>query len=56
MPLDDFIIPTLNFIETVWHKKGGFTASLIDTIPDCEYTYYGLLSLGHLADYHDGRP
>lgn len=54
-PLDSYITPTLNFIETVWHEEGGFTASLADTVPDCEYTFYGLLSLGHLADCHNDR-
>jgi hypothetical protein len=28
----------------------GFRASADDTVCDCEYTFYGLLALGHLAD------
>jgi hypothetical protein len=39
----------LDFVDTLWTNRGGFYASWIDDAPDCEYTYYGLLALGHLT-------
>lgn len=39
----------LAFIETLWHDSGGFVGHLGDGLPDCEYTFYGLLALGALA-------
>lgn len=44
-PLRD---PCLSFVEEQWHTNGGFCAHALDNVPDCEYTYYGLLALGHL--------
>ncbi len=41
--------PTLSFIKSLYHD-GGFCAGLDETVLDCEYTYYGLLALGHLVD------
>lgn len=38
----------LAFVEGLWHEDGGFRAHALDPVPDCEYTYYGLLALGHL--------
>lgn len=38
------------FIDDHWDESGGFRATLLDDICDCEYTYYGLLSLGALDD------
>ncbi len=32
----------------LFHKSGGFLGARSDDIADCEYTYYGLLALGHL--------
>jgi prenyltransferase beta subunit len=41
--------PSLAFIEDVWHETGGFCGHLLDDVPDCEYTFYGLLGLGILT-------
>lgn len=40
---------TLDFIDSLWCNRGGFYGNWTDDILDCEYTYYGLLSLGHLS-------
>lgn len=40
----------LDFIDSLWDPTGGFGGSWADPTVDCEYTYYGLLALGHLAD------
>ncbi len=39
----------LDFIDNLWCSEGGFYGNWTDTILDCEYTYYGLLALGHLG-------
>ena len=39
----------LDFIDTLWTNRGGFYGSWADDFVDCEYTYYGLLALGHLT-------
>jgi prenyltransferase beta subunit len=41
--------PCLDFIQSLWNGAGAFTGSWADPTPDCEYTYYGLLALGHLS-------
>ena len=41
--------PTLDYLDTLWSSKGGFHGNWTDEALDAEYTYYGLLSLGHLA-------
>jgi prenyltransferase beta subunit len=41
--------PTLDFIDTLWTTKGSFFGHFGEDILDCEYTYYGLLALGHLS-------
>jgi prenyltransferase beta subunit len=41
--------PCLDFIDTLWTSTGGFYGSWADSTLDCEYTYYGLLALGHLS-------
>jgi hypothetical protein len=38
----------LDFLDTLWTSRGGFFGSWEDDALDCEYTYYGLLALGHL--------
>lgn len=38
----------LNFIETLWDDDGGFRGHAADSMTDCEYTFYALLSLGCL--------
>lgn len=39
----------LDFVDTLWTNRGGFYGSWEDDVLDCEYTYYGLLALGHLS-------
>jgi len=40
--------PTLDFLDTLWTGK-AFCGHWADDEPDCEYTYYGLLAMGHLS-------
>ena len=47
--LDSIHEPCLDFIHTLWTGSGAFLGSWADSTPDCEYTYYGLLALGHLG-------
>ncbi len=45
--------PCLEFLDTVWDEQsGGFRGHALDNAADCEYTWYGLLALGHL----NGKP
>src|SRR3954447_15975774 len=39
----------LNFIDTLWSAEGGFHGHWADHFLDPEYTYYGLIALGHLS-------
>jgi hypothetical protein len=39
----------LNYIDSLF-SDGGFGGNVFDTEPDIEYTFYGLLALGSLAD------
>jgi prenyltransferase beta subunit len=39
---------TLDFIDTLWSADGGFHGHWADDPLDAEYTFYGLLALGHL--------
>ena len=39
----------LDFLDTLWSSRGGFLGHWADDVVDCEYTYYGLLALGHLS-------
>ena len=48
-PLDQLREPCLDFIQSLWTGSGAFGGSWADPTPDSEYTYYGLLALGHLA-------
>jgi len=41
--------PCLDFIDTLWTSQGGFHGNWTDDELDVEYTYYGLLALGHLS-------
>ncbi len=40
---------TLDFIDTLWSAEGGFHGHWADDHLDAEYTFYGLLALGHLS-------
>ncbi len=39
----------LDFIDTLWDASGGFHGHWADDHLDAEYTFYGLLALGHLS-------
>jgi hypothetical protein len=39
----------LDFVDSLWTNRGGFYGSWADDEVDCEYTYYALLTLGHLS-------
>ena len=39
----------LDFMDTLWSAEGGFHGHWADDMLDAEYTFYGLLALGHLA-------
>lgn len=46
---DDLREPCLDFIDTLWSSEGSFYGNWTETALDCEYTFYGLLALGHLS-------
>jgi len=48
--LDDIRRPCRRFVESLWTDEGGFRGHWADDHVDCEYTFYGLLALGHLLD------
>ena len=48
-PLEALKEPCLEFLDTLWTNTGGFYGNWADDRIDCEYTYYGLLALGHLS-------
>jgi len=39
----------MDFIDSVWTNEGGFHGHWADEFVDVEYTYYGLIALGHLS-------
>lgn len=49
VPLEGVSEPCLDFVDSLWTNRGGFFGSWVDDTLDCEYTYYGLLALGHLT-------
>ena len=49
VPMAGIYEPCLDFVDSLWTNRGGFYGSWIDDVLDCEYTYYGLLALGHLT-------
>jgi len=40
----------LAFVNSLWDPRGAFRGSPDDAVLDCEYTWYGLLALGHLSE------
>lgn len=48
-PIDKLKEHCLDYVDTLWTAEGGFHGSWEDDELDLEYTYYGLLALGHLA-------
>jgi len=49
VPLSGVYEPCLDFVDSLWTNRGAFYGSWVDDTLDCEYTYYGLLALGHLT-------
>ena len=49
-PPDDIRKPCMDFVNSLWSADGGFRGHATDEALDCEYTYYGLLAMGHLSD------
>lgn len=47
--LDKITEPCLDFVDSLWTNRGSFYGHWGDDQLDCEYTYYGLLALGHLS-------
>ena len=47
--LDALREPCLDYIDSLWSNQGGFYGHWSDDTQDCEYSYYGLLALGHLS-------
>jgi hypothetical protein len=41
--------PCLDFIDSLWTNQGAFYGMWTEEAVDCEYTFYGLLALGHLS-------
>ncbi|MHC4744194.1 MAG: prenyltransferase/squalene oxidase repeat-containing protein [Planctomycetota bacterium] len=52
-PLGDIRENCLDFLDSLWNSQGAFAGSWADPTLDCEYTYYGLLTLGHLGGVED---
>lgn len=48
-PIEPIRESCLDFIDTLWTAEGGFYGTWDDDVLDIEYSYYGLLALGHLA-------
>ena len=48
-PVEPIAERCLDFVDTLWTNRGAFYGTWADEAPDCEYTYYGLLALGHLS-------
>jgi prenyltransferase beta subunit len=40
---------SLDFLDSLWTAEGGFHGHWADDMLDAEYTFYGLLALGHLS-------
>jgi prenyltransferase beta subunit len=49
VPIGGLQEPCLDFVDSLWTNRGGFHGSWADDQLDCEYTFYGLLALGHLS-------
>lgn len=43
----------LDYIDSLWTNEGSFHGNWADDHLDCEYTFYGLLALGHLSVHMD---
>jgi len=48
-PLEKYTESCLDYIDTLWTNEGSFHGHWQEDFLDTEYTYYGLLALGHLS-------
>lgn len=48
--LSDLRRANLDYLDSLWTPQGAFRGHPADDMLDCEYTYYGLLSLGDLNE------
>ena len=48
-PTEGLLEACLDFVDSLWTSRGGFYGSWPDDALDVEYTYYGLLALGHVS-------
>jgi prenyltransferase beta subunit len=48
-PLEGIREKSLDFVDTLWTNAGAFHGHWADDELDVEYTFYGLLALGHLV-------
>jgi prenyltransferase beta subunit len=48
-PIDKIKERCLDFVDTLWTNQGSFHGHWGDDLLDSEYTFYGLLALGHLS-------
>ncbi len=49
LPLDEIREPCRLFVASLRDESGAYCSSMAETTPDCEYTFYGLLAMGHLC-------
>ncbi|MBI5385633.1 MAG: terpene cyclase/mutase family protein [Verrucomicrobia bacterium] len=49
VPLDGLQEKCLDFIDSLWTNEGSFHGHWAEDVLDAEYTFYGLLALGHLS-------
>lgn len=49
VPLGSLQDRCLDFLDTLWTNEGSFHAHWHEEMLDVEYTFYGLLALGHLS-------
>jgi geranylgeranyl transferase type-2 subunit beta len=49
VPIAALCDPCLDFVDSLWTNRGGFFGTWADDDVDCEYTFYALLTLGHLS-------
>jgi prenyltransferase beta subunit len=48
-PTGEQVERDLDFVDTLWTNTGAFHGHWAEDLIDVEYTYYGLLALGHLS-------
>jgi prenyltransferase beta subunit len=49
VPLEPVKESCLDFVDSLWTNEGAFHGHWHEQQVDCEYTFYGLLALGHLS-------